>query len=160
MTLIVDKITQLIAESKFGIHDLSRMIAAKKGEVYRMNMPFELGMDYGCKQFKDGKWADKKILILDKEQHRFKQALSDLSGCDIKPHKDDPQQAVIAVRDWLITEELNRGSSGAEVWRQFNDFRAYLYDEVVIKDKHSSIDAVQVTEVIHHIREWQKNINI
>ena len=44
----VDKILGLIKESKFGIHDLSRIVSTDKDEHYRMNMPFELGIDYGC----------------------------------------------------------------------------------------------------------------
>lgn len=47
----VDKICALIRESKYGIHDLSRLQASEIGEFYRMNMPFELGVEYGCRLF-------------------------------------------------------------------------------------------------------------
>lgn len=150
----IDKITDLIKESKFGIHDLSRLVSSAKGEVYRMNMPFELGIDYGCKKLKGGKWKEKKILILEKERYRFQQAISDLSGCDIKNHEDEVDKIISSVRDWFITEELGRGDSGNMVWDRFNDFQAYLYDEVVEKDGHRSTDDVQVSEVIHHMNEW------
>ena len=43
----VSGIIDLIKESKYSIHDLSRAKARKKGEVSRMNMPFELGIDIG-----------------------------------------------------------------------------------------------------------------
>ena len=56
----IDKIIGLIKESRFGIHDLSRLVSRTEGEVYRMNMPFELGIDYGCKKLKGGKWQRKK----------------------------------------------------------------------------------------------------
>lgn len=46
----INKITEIIEESKFGIHDLSRIISKKEQEYYRMNMTFELGIDYGCKK--------------------------------------------------------------------------------------------------------------
>jgi hypothetical protein len=150
----IDKILGLIKESKFGIHDLSRLVSSEEGESYRMNMPFELGIDYGCQKLKGGKWAGKKILILEKERYRFQKAISDLSGSDIKNHDDEVDKAVSAVRDWLITEELKRGDSGAKVWDNFNDFQAYLYDEVVEKDGHASIDEVQIPEVIHHMETW------
>jgi len=39
----IEKICALIKSSKYSIHDLSRLKAAKKGEFYRLNMPFELG---------------------------------------------------------------------------------------------------------------------
>lgn len=150
----IDKILGLIKESKFGIHDLSRVVSSEEGESYRMNMPFELGIDYGCQKLKGGKWAGKKILILEKERYRFQKAISDLSGSDIKNHDDKVDKAVAAVRNWLITEELKRGDSGAKVWDSFNDFQAYLYDEVVEKDGHTSIDDVQIPEIIHHMETW------
>ena len=150
----IQKILSLIEESKFGIHDLSRIISSDKDEHYRMNMPFELGIDYGCKKLKGGKWVTKKILILEKERFRFHKAISDLSGSDIKNHDDEVDKIIIAVRDWIVTEELRRGDSGGRVWDNFNDFQAYLYDEVVEKDGHTSIDDVQIPEVIHHMENW------
>lgn len=150
----IQKILELIEESKFGIHDLSRIVSSDKDEHYRMNMPFELGIDYGCKKLKGGKWSSKKILILEKERYRFHKAISDLSGSDIKNHDDRVDKAIIAVRDWFVTEELQRGDSGGRVWDNFNDFQAYLYDEVVEKDGHDSTENVQISEIIHHMENW------
>jgi hypothetical protein len=39
------KIADLIRESRYSIHDLSRSQARKKGEYFRLNMPFEYGVD-------------------------------------------------------------------------------------------------------------------
>ncbi|MDD3765234.1 MAG: hypothetical protein PHP86_18215 [Nevskiales bacterium] len=150
----IQKILCLIEDSKFGIHDISRMISSNSGEHYRMNMPFELGIDYGCQKLKGGKWSNKKILILEKERYRFQKAISDLSGSDIKNHNDEVDKAITAVRDWFVTEELKRGASGSKVWDSYNDFQAYLYDEVVEKDGHTSTDDVQVPEIIHHMEHW------
>lgn len=153
----IEKILGLIEKSKFGIHDISRIISSKKDEHYRMNMPFELGIDYGCQKLKGGKWNNKKILILEKERYRFQKAISDLSGSDIKSHDDEVIKVIFAVRDWFVTEELKRGDSGNKVWSSFNDFQAYLYDEVVAKDGHESPDEVPIPEIIHHIDNWLKN---
>lgn len=150
----IDKIVSIIEESKFGIHDISRMEATKAGEKFRMNMPFELGIDYGCKRFKGGHHNEKKILVLDTEKYRYQSAISDLSGSDIEPHKDDPIFAVKAIRNWLVSEELDRGASHNKVWDRYNDFQAYLYDEVVENDGHSDVDAVPIMEVIHHMGRW------
>lgn len=150
----IEKILGLIKESKFGIHDLSRIVSSDKDEHYRMNMPFELGIDYGCQKLKGGAWSDKKILILEKERYRFQKAISDLSGSDIKSHEDDVQKVICAVRDWFVTEELKRGDSGNKIWNDFNDFQAYLYDEVVEKDGHKSVDDVPIPEIIHHMGNW------
>lgn len=154
----IEKILGLITESKFGIHDLSRIVSTEINEHYRMNMPFELGIDYGCQKLKGGIWSQKKILILEKERYRFQKALSDLSGSDIKNHNDEVDKVIYAVRDWFITEELNRGDSGLKVWDNYNEFQAYLYDEVVEKDGHKSPDDVQVTEITHHMNEWFKKV--
>ena len=150
----IEKITKLINESKFGIHDLSRMVSSGKNEHYRMNMPFELGIDYGCQKLKGGKWAGKKILVLEKERYRYQQALSDLSGSDIKSHDNQVSKAIEAVRNWLVTEELKRGDSGNVVWDWYNEFNAYLYDQTVVQDGHSSVDEIEVPEIVHHMDEW------
>lgn len=152
----IEKILGLIEDSKFGIHDLSRIESTKSGEYYRMNMPFELGIDYGCQKFKEGKCREKKILIIEKERYRFQKAISDLSGSDIKHHNNQVDKAIFAVRNWFITEELGRGDSGNRVWDNFNEFQGYLYDQVVEKDGHTSTDNVQITEVIQHMKDWFK----
>jgi hypothetical protein len=46
----INKILSLILKSKFSIHDLSRLKSAKSGEFFRLNMPFELGIDYACRR--------------------------------------------------------------------------------------------------------------
>jgi hypothetical protein len=150
----IDKIIDLIQNSKFGIHDLSRIISSRKGEHYRMNMPFELGVDFGCKKFKHGKWQSKKILILEEQRYRYQKSLSDLSGSDIKNHNNDVDKAIIEVRNWFVAETSMRAKSGSAIWDEYNDFQAYLYDEVVEKDGHRSVDEVQIVEVIHHMKVW------
>ena len=152
----IDKIVNLIEESKFGIHDLSRIVSTNENEHYRMNMPFELGVDYGCQKFKGGIWKKKKILILEKERYRYQKALSDLSGSDIKNHDDEPMKIITAVRDWLVMEELDAGASGKKVWYEFNDFQTYLYEKVIEEDGHESVDEVPVPEVIFHMSNWFK----
>lgn len=41
----VSKIKDLIRESCYSIHDISRMEPLKNGDLPRFNMPFELGLD-------------------------------------------------------------------------------------------------------------------
>lgn len=150
----IDKIIEIIKESKFGIHDLSRIVSAKENEHYRMNMPFELGIDYGCKKFKGSKWADKQILILEKERYRYQKSLSDLSGSDIKNHDDEPNKLMTVVRDWFVSTETIRVDSGNKIWLAYNDFQAFLYDELVEKAGHNTVDDVQIQEVIQLMSEW------
>jgi hypothetical protein len=150
----IEKIVGLINESKFGIHDLSRIISSEKDEHFRMNMPFELGIDYGAKVFKSGPWANKQLLVLEKERYRYQKALSDLSGSDIKNHDDEPSKIIKVVRDWFVATEDIRAASGNKIWSRFNEFNAYLYDQAVEVDEHDSVDELQVIEVIRHMDDW------
>ena len=150
----IAKIVKLIDESKFGIHDLSRMVSKEIDEHYRMNMPFELGIDYGAKALKGGQWQEKQILILEKEQYRYQKALSDLSGSDIKSHNDNQARIIPVVRDWFVATAGIRTKSGNSIWSKFNEFNAYLYDQAIEKDGHESIDSLEVVEVIYHMDDW------
>lgn len=150
----IDKIVELINESKYGIHDLSRLKAKKKGEFFRLNMPFELGVDYGCRAFKGGHWNTKRILILESESHRFKAAISDLSGSDIGVHKDEPVIACREVRNWLV-QEVTGAPGPTAVWARFTDFMADNY--IALSDRGYSSDDIAeqpIGELINDMRKW------
>ena len=150
----IDKIVSLIKQSKYGIHDLSRMVSQENNETFRMNMPFELGIDYACQKLNGLPWDAKQILILDTERYRYQSAISDLSGSDIKSHNDDPMKAMIAVRNWFNTILTQRILSGNKIWANYNDFQAELYNELVEKDGHHSVEEVEIVEIIQHMDRW------
>ena len=151
----IDKIVELIAESKFGIHDLSRLKATKKGEYFRLNMPFELGIDYGCRAFKGPPWDAKKILILESERYRFQAAISDLSGSDIAVHKDEPVVACGEVRNWLAQGLGNSVPGPAAIWARFNDFTADNFDLLTARGySPADIEAQPTGELIDCMRDW------
>jgi hypothetical protein len=122
-----DKICELIEISRYSIHDLSRIQAAQAHEYYRMNMPFELGVDIGCRRFKGNEAATKRCLILEKERFRYQRALSDLSGSDIKSHDDEPEKLVRQVRNWLVELGVPGIPSASRLWEDFNEFMAAFY---------------------------------
>ena len=95
------KIMELIEGSRYSIHDLSRCQAQRKGEIFRLNMPFELGIDFGCRQYFGRGREEKRFLILEEKPYRFQAALSDISGCDIEIHGRDYFKAMTRVRAWL-----------------------------------------------------------
>lgn len=148
-------IIELIQSCRFGIHDLSRILSTKRGEHTRMNMPFELGVDYGCKEFKRGRWSEKKILVLEREKYRYRVALSDLSGSDIMSHNDDPMELTKAVRDWFVTEELGTGPSHTKIWYDFNDFSSDL-EEKLEAEGHQPDDyeRVPIAEIMAYMDIW------
>ena len=78
----LDKIIGLIKDSRYAIHDLSRLQARKVDEYYRLNMPFELGLDYGLRRF-DSEFSDKRSLILETKEYEYMKAISDINGFDI-----------------------------------------------------------------------------
>ena len=45
----VQKLYQLIRDCGLSIHDISRMEPLAAGELPRFNLPFELGLDLGCR---------------------------------------------------------------------------------------------------------------
>jgi len=103
----IQRIIGLITSSRYAIHDLSRLQAREAGEYYRLNMPFELGIDVGCRLFGKGQRTQKKFLVLEAERYRYQAAISDLSNSDIAVHGGDPESIVTEVRNWLDNRELS-----------------------------------------------------
>jgi hypothetical protein len=151
----IEKLVELIEDSKFGIHDLSRMKAKKAGELFRLNMPLELGLDIGCKRFKGAKWGEKKCLILETEKYRFQAALSDLSNSDIEAHGDDPLEALTIVRNWLNNEAKLDAHGPSFVWGRFTDFIADA-DDILLARGYSrrDIDRLPMAEWMQQMRAW------
>lgn len=100
----LDRIIELIQSSKYGIHDLSRCKSTVLGEYARLNMPFELGLDYGCARFGAGQATSKTILILEETRYDYQKGLSDISGWDIQAHESDHIKLVRIVAGWLVQQ--------------------------------------------------------
>jgi len=151
----IEKIIELIESSKYAIHDLSRMKARKAGELFRLNMPLELGLDIGCKRFREDHCTDKKCLILETERYRYQAALSDLSNSDIAAHGDDPLEAFTAVRDWLDQEARLDADGPARLWDQFTDFMADNDDALVARGfSRRDIDRLPISTLMRSMETW------
>lgn len=123
----VDKILDIIKQSKFGIHDISRAGIDHKTRLSRFNMPLELGFFLGAKRYGDERDREKRCLILDRAPYRYRSFCSDISGQDIRVHNDQPRDAIRAVRDWLSshrTELLTPG--GKAIFDRYQHFRIQL----------------------------------
>lgn len=154
----IEKIVDLIRRSKYGIHDLSRIEAKKRGELFRLNMPFELGLDVGCRTYGVGDLKTKRCLVLEEKEYRYQRAISDLSGCDIRTHKGEPIEVVRCIRDWLVSELKPRKPIGATgLWKKFNDFTAADYEEAQTTG-HSDLDIERrpISEMTTAMSEWLK----
>ncbi len=154
----IKRIEKLIEESRYSIHELSRMRASSKGEMARFNMPFELGLDFGCKRFKGGIHSDKKSLILDNSRYRYQKAISDISGNDIAFHNSNPEDAIRAVRNWL--QKLNptqKFPSPNRIWIDYIEFDTYFV-RMIKQEQFNKEDIRQMpwSEYIKYISEWYK----
>lgn len=151
----VHKIISLIKESKYSIHDLSRIQAGKKGEYYRLNMPFEIGLDVGCRLFKDGECSTKSCLILESQPYRYQAAISDLSSSDIAVHNDEPELVATEVRNWLNNAADLRAPGPSAIWGAFLDFMAANYDELKGRGfSDRDIEKLPVSELIVCMQAW------
>lgn len=93
----LQKITNLIQDCQFGIHDVSH----KDG---RLNMPLELGLFIGCQKYGVGKQKKKSYLILEGKRYSSKIYLSDLAGQDPMAHEFKVMSVMGCVRDWLTSK--------------------------------------------------------
>jgi hypothetical protein len=155
----INKICELIRASRYSIHDLSRLQSSRRNEFYRMNMPFELGIEYGCRHFASDHLRRKRCLILEKSRHDYIKALSDLSGVDIKSHQNKPEKLIAAVRSWFIeTVGLRNIESPTVIWYQFTDFTSDFYEKRKSQGfSDEDIEEMPVPEYMHFIQEWLRH---
>lgn len=119
----IQKITDIIEECCYGIHDISRTestpFARPDGSLDylpRFNMPLELGLFMGAQRFGNKQQRRKNYLVFDRERFRFQKFISDLAGQDIKIHEWPGPTAtdvareqainrlILGVRNWLTTK--------------------------------------------------------
>jgi hypothetical protein len=94
------KIIRLLKDSKYSIHDISRVELDPGTRLPRFNMPLELGAAIGLRHANRAQ-SDHNLLILDAQAYRYQAFVSDLAGVDIKEHNNKPRRLVAAVRDFL-----------------------------------------------------------
>ena len=123
----LQRILELIKSSRYSIHDLSRCQASQVDEHYRLNMPFELGMDFGCLHYGGSPYSDKLILILEEKPYRYQAAISDLAGSDIAAHEGDYATAVRKVRNWLAGQGGFEFIGAAQILAEYEDFQQWYY---------------------------------
>jgi hypothetical protein len=65
---------------------------------------------------------DKKYLIIESDQFRFKQFISDLSGQDIQAHNNDPSEAIKCIRNWLSKKAKSTIPSASIIIDEYTTF--------------------------------------
>lgn len=145
------RIIGLMKEARYSIHDLSRMQAKRKGEYYRMNMPFELGLDYGlCGESKD-------FLIFENNPYKLKVALSDVNGWDVRSHNDSAENIIMEFRKWYVATNIELDNSlkvisSSQIWYEYNEFQVG-YES--FKKEHNLTDKeISVTEYVAYVKDY------
>ena len=148
----LQKIFALIAASRYSIHDLSRTALDDATALPRFNMPLELGIDLGCKEF-NVDCRDKSLLIFDSEQYRFQKFVSDMSGQDIQQHANSPKVAVTQVRNWLRTEsERSDIPGGAAIYDRYESFRSEL--PAICSELKLDFEDLTYADLSYTISKW------
>jgi hypothetical protein len=92
-------------------------------------MPFELGLDLGCRRFGTSYQTGKISLILDIGPHRYEKFISDVKGQDITARGKTVQKIIEVVRDWLRNELDPRIviiPSGENIFARYSAFQIAL----------------------------------
>lgn len=122
----ISKISKIIADCRYGIHDISRT-ELNDNDLPRFNMPLELGMFLGAKKYGNKDQKKKICLILDRELYRYAIYISDIAGQDIRSHGNDQLVMINMVRDWLRNQSGRTTLiGGAEIRRRYGLFCADL----------------------------------
>lgn len=150
----VRRIHQLIETSRYSIHDLSRVELTP--DLPRFNMPFELGLDLGCRMFGSAAAKKKRCLILDSEPFRYQRLLSDIAGQDIRAHSNSPEEMISVIRNWLrSTSHRSTVLGPVRIKEDFVRFSSVLpqYCDRQGLDRHD----LQFSEYVTLIEEWLKS---
>lgn len=147
------KIQRLIRSSRYAVHDLSRIEVTASNPLPRFNMPFEFGLDLGCRLYGTRKMRKKKCLVLEAQRYRYQAVLSDISGQDIRCHNNSPSDAIAVVRDWLRTASGRKTIPGAaHIQGRFASFTSALPS---LADRTGSNRRdIQFVEYVTLAEEW------
>ena len=153
-----NKIQKIIAECRFGVHDISRTELDDQTQTPRFNMPLELGVFLGAKHFGNKQQKGKVCLVLDREQYRYQAFISDIAGHDIRSHDNDPEEVITQIRNWLNTASGRKTIPGGRAiiarWRQFEADLPAMCEKSSIE-----VDELTYNDRTNFISEWLRQYN-
>ncbi len=123
----VDKICRIIAQCRYGVHDISKTELDPDSRLPRFNMPLELGLFMGARAFGGRGQSGKKALIFDRAAHRYQAFMSDIAGQDIHSHGGEIGGLIERLAAWLRDEARDPlVPVGRAMAAEFARFRADL----------------------------------
>ena len=151
----IEKIQDLIAECKHSIHDISRVELDAVNNLPRFNMPLELGLDLGCKQYGKPYHKKKVVLVMDTEPYRYQKYISDLAGRDPMAHHDSVEEVINNVRNWLRLEldpNLVTTLGGSLIYQRYGRFQLELPS--TCKRLHWDINNLPFSDFRWAVADW------
>lgn len=150
----IDKIQRIIEECKFGIHDISR-VELNENNLPRFNMPLELGLFLGAKKYGSGLQKEKVCLILDTEEYRYQEFISDIAGQDIEAHRNDVETCIKIVRKWLNEASGRKTLPGYKaIYRRYQLFKEELPE--ICRELEVDLEEVSFNDFAQFTSEWLK----
>jgi hypothetical protein len=151
----LDKIVEMMCGSKYSIHDLSRCKAQQHNEPFRMNMPFEYGVDVGLRRSGIQSLDTKKFLIFENEQYDLKSALSDTAGQDVEFHRCDYELIIRKVRNFFRVEANVEAPGATRLKSDYETFQGWM-TEKKLAEGHSEADALALPtrERLDEMKSW------
>ena len=151
----IEKLYDIIADCRYGVHDLSRTGIEQPSGLPRFNMPLELGVFLGAKRFGKVEQKRKKCLILESKQYRYRAFISDISGQDITAHNNNPQEIVTIARNWLRNASRRATiPSGSIIWNHYQGFLSAL--PLVAQQVELEVDELVFNDYTFLVAEWLK----
>lgn len=150
----LSKIVDLIRACRYSIHDLSRVQADEAGEISRLNMPFELGVDWGIAAEGSGRLASKQLLVIARDRYAYQAALSDIAGWDIRSHDGDFKTAIGEVRGWIASKDLTTRPA-SQVVGDYYGYQEWDYERLLdVGWKDSDIQGRPTPELLRAMASW------
>jgi hypothetical protein len=145
----LDKIQRMIKESRFSIHDLSRVQINTKSPLPRFNMPFELGLAWGAMQYTPRQMRN--LLVVVGEPYQDKRTLSDIAGIDSESHSNDAKILIAKTRKFLASNGSATVPIGASlIASRFDRFQR----SIVIGTKKSKDISLKEINSWDYVNDW------
>lgn len=153
----LDKIVELMKSSKYSIHDLSRCKAGATGECFRMNMPFEYGLDYGLRHSGDRRLARKRFLVFENARFDLKAALSDTAGHDVFAHENNYEKVFKHMRNFFSSETALKIPGASLLQKEYFTCLGWVVERMIARG-HSEDEAKRLPtkEIVAAMEEWIK----
>jgi hypothetical protein len=125
----------------------------------RFNVPFELGLDLGCKRYgRKRHHEEKSALILDVDAYRYRSFISDIAGLDIAEHNGSIATAITVIRNWLSHGAKARALktvSGATIYARYRAFQLALPG--MCNDLKWDVDNLPFADFSWAVYDWINN---